>query len=157
MPITMTEAILGKFLAAWLFMTIGILLTFPIVLTTAYLGSPDLGVTAAGYIGAILLAGAYVSVGLLTSSMTRSQVISFVLSLVFCLVLVLAGWPPVTNYFVKWAPNWLVDGIAAFSFMPHFESIQRGVIDLRDLAYYASVMVFMIFAAHMVIENRKGV
>ncbi|MCX7591425.1 MAG: ABC transporter permease subunit [Kiritimatiellae bacterium] len=156
MPITMTQAIIGKFLAAWVFITIGIALTFPVVLTVVYLGNPDGGVIASGYVGSFLLAGAYVSVGMLTSAMTRSQVIAFVLSLTFCVLLLFAGWDPVTQYFVKWAPNWLVEGVASFSFMPHFESIQRGVIDLQDVAYYVSVMVFMIYATHIVLENRKS-
>ena len=156
MPITMLQAIVGKFLAAWLFITLGIALTFPIIITTCRLGSPDLGVVLAGYLGSIILAGAYVSVGMLTSSMTRSQVIAFVLSLLFCLLLVLAGWEPVIGFFVGWAPNWLVEGVASFSFMPHFESMQRGVIDLGDVSYYLSVIVFMIFATHVMLDNRKS-
>ena len=157
MPITLTEAILGKFFAAWLFLTIGILLTFPIVITTIFLGDPDMGVVVCGYLGSILLAGTYVSVGMLMSSMTRSQVIAFVLSLVACLVLLIAGFPPVTNFFVRWAPGWLVETVAAFGFMTHYESIQRGVIDLRDIVYNLSMMVFMITATHLVLHNRKSV
>jgi len=156
MPITLTQAILGKFLAAWAFITIGIFLTFPVVLTTIYLGAPDMGVIFAGYLGTILLAGAYVSVGMLTSSMTKSTVISFVLGLIFCLIFILAGWTPVTSFFDKWAPNWLVNAVASISFMPHFESMQRGVIDLRDIVYYLSVIIFMIIACHIVLENRKA-
>ena len=156
MPITLTDAILGKFFAAWAFITIGVLLTFPIVITTCFLGTPDMGVIVSGYVGAILMAGAYVSIGMLTSSMSRSQVVAFVVALAGCLLLVLLGWPPVTNLFVRWAPNWFVEGLAAFSFMPHFESIQRGVLDLRDIVYYLSVMGFMIVATHVVVENRKS-
>jgi ABC-2 type transport system permease protein len=156
MPITMMEAVIGKFLAAWAFLVIGITLTFPIVITTAYLGHPDLGVILCGYFGSILLAGACASVGMLTSALTHSQVISFVLGLMICLVLLLAGWPPVTRMFEQWAPTWVVDGVAAFSFMPHYESVQRGVLDIRDLGYYASVMIFMIAATHVVLENRKS-
>ena len=155
MPVTLLQAVMGKFLAAWLFIVIGLAMTLPVVFTASYLGNPDLGVVASGYIGSVLLAGSYVAVGMLTSAMSRSQVISFVLALVFCLLLVIAGWPPVTGLF-KWAPAWLIDGVAAFSFMPHFESIQRGVIDIRDIAYYASVMVFMVIATHVVLENRKS-
>jgi len=156
MPITLAEAVLGKFLAAWLFIIIGIALTFPIVITTFYLGNPDAGVIISGYFGTILLAGAYVSVGMLTSAMTRSQVISFVMSLLLCLLLLLAGWPPVTDIFVRWAPNWLVNAVASISFMPHFESMQRGVIDVRDIVYYVSVIVFMFSATLLVLENRKS-
>jgi len=157
MPITTVQAILGKFFAAWAFIALSLALTFPIVATACYLGNPDLGVIFAGYLGSLLLAGAYVAVGMLASSMTRSQVISFVISLLVCLLLLLAGWPPVIDFFVRWAPNWLVEGIAGFGFMPHFESIQRGVIDIRDIIYYVSVMVFMIFATNVVINNRKAV
>ena len=156
LPITMTQAILGKFLAAWLFLTIALALTFPVVLTTMYLGDPDLGVVWGGYIGCILLAGTYLSVGMLASALTRNQVISFVLSLVGCLFLVLAGWPPVTRMLIEWAPDWLVTGVASFSVMPHFESIQRGVLDLRDVGYYLSMIVVMLFATHLTIENRKS-
>lgn len=156
MPITMSEAILGKFLAAWLFIAIGVVLTFPVAITTAYLGNPDMGVIAAAYLGSILLAGAYVAVGMLTSSMSRSQVIGFVLGLLGCLVLLLAGWEPITGFFVRWAPGWLVNAVASISFMPHYESMQRGVIDLQDIAYYVSVMVLMIFATHIVLDNRKS-
>jgi ABC-2 type transport system permease protein len=156
MPITMFQAIIGKFMAAWLFITLGITLTFPIVTTVCYLGDPDVGVIVCGYVGSILLAGAYVSVGMLMSSLSRSQVISFVLSLSTCLVLVLAGFDPIIGFFVKWAPNWLVEAVAAFGFMPHFESIKLGLIDLRDIAYYFSVMAFMLFATHVVLENRKS-
>ncbi len=156
LPVTSTQAILGKFFAAWLFLTLIIALTFPIVLTTAYLGNPDRGAMAGGYLGSVLLAGAYLSVGLMTSAMTRNQVISFVLAVVVCLFLLLAGWPPVTDLLARWAPDWLVRGVAAFSFMPHFEAFQKGILDLRDVAYYASVMIFMLFATNLVLENRKA-
>lgn len=115
-----------------------------------------MGVVLCGYLGSILLAGAYVSVGMLASAMTHSQVIAFVISLLGCLLLLLAGWPPVTGFFVRWAPAWLVDFIAAFSFSPHFESMQRGVIDIRDIGYYVSVIVFMGGASLLVLDNRKS-
>ncbi len=156
MPVTLMQAVLGKFFAAWLFITLGVALTFPIVITTCYLGNPDLGVILCGYIGSILMAGAYVAVGMLASAMTRSQVIAFVVSLLICLLLLLAGWPPVTSLFTQWAPAWFVEAVAAFSFSPHFESLQRGVIDLRDIAYYISVMAFMIAGTHVVLENRSA-
>jgi ABC-2 type transport system permease protein len=156
LPVTITQVILGKFLAAWIFIGLIVALTFPIVLTTVYLGAPDHGAVVGGYIGSVLLAGAYLSVGMLTSALTRNQVISFVLSLVICLFLLLAGWPPVTDIMVRWAPEWLVRGVAAFSFMPHYEAFQKGVLDLRDFAYYFSVMLFMLFGTHLVLENRKA-
>lgn len=156
MPITLFQAIIGKFFAAWFFMLIVLALTFPVVLTVALLGNPDAGVIACGYFGSALLAAAYVSVGMLTSSLTRSQVIGFVLSFSICIVLLLAGWPPITDFLVNWAPNWLVNAISAFSFMPHFESIQRGIVELRSIAYYLSVVAFMTMATYIVLDNRKS-
>lgn len=181
MPVTMLQTILGKFFAAWLFMSLAILLTFPMVVTVAYLGKPDLGVILCGYIGSIMMAGAYVSVGMLASSMARSQVVSFIVALVTCFLLLLAGWEPVTGFFLKWAPK-LADvilslrfiphqvtdflarcvakspeAVASLSFIPHYEAMTRGVLDIRDIAYYASLIVFMTFATHIVVDNRKSV
>lgn len=156
LPVTMAEAILGKFLAAWVFIGIIIALTFPLVLTTAYLGNPDKGAVVSGYIGCFFLAGAYLSAGMLTSAFTRNQVISFVLALMICLFLLLAGWPPVTDLLVRWAPEWLTSGVAAFGFMPHYEACQKGILDTRDLAYYLSVILFMLFGTYLVLENRKS-
>ncbi len=155
LPVTLRQTIVGKFMAAWLFISLALALTFPIVLTTLYLGQPDMGVIWGGYVGSFLMAGAYVSVGMLTSALTRSQVIAFVLSLMLCLLLLLAGWPPVTHLFVQWAPVWLVEAVAAFSFSPHYDALQRGVLDLRDVGYYLSVIVFMLAATHVVLESRK--
>jgi len=156
LPITLKEVILGKFLAAWLFIAIGLFLTFPLVLTVLYLGDPDLGAILCAYLGSFLMAGAYLSVGNMTSSFTRNQVISFILSLVICLFLVLAGWSPVTDVLSGWAPAWIVDVVSGFSFMPHFASIQRGVLDLRDLAYYLSVIFFMLFVNGVILLNRRA-
>lgn len=156
LPVTMTQALLGKFLAAWLFIIVAVALSFPIVLTTAWLGNPDSGVILGGYVGAVLLAGTYLSVGLFTSAMTKNQVVSFVIALMICLFLVLAGWPPVTNMLVLWAPDSLVRLVASFGVMPHYESIQRGVLDIRDIGYYLSAMAVMLFATHQVLESRKS-
>ena len=156
LPITLTEAILGKFLAAWFFIGTALVLTFPLVLTVAYLGNPDLGAVFSAYLGSFLMAGAYLSVAIMTSSLTRNQVISFILAVVICLFLVLAGWAPVTDILSGWAPLWLVQVVSGFSFMPHFLSIERGVLDLRDLFYYFSVIFFMLFANGVVLQNRRA-
>ena len=156
LPITLTQAIVGKFMAAWVFLALALGFTFPIVLTTAYLGSPDIGVIIGGYLGSFLLAGCYLSIGVLTSAMTRNQVISFVLAVVISMFLLLAGWAPVIDILAKWAPAWLVNTVAAFSFMPYFDAIQRGVIDLRNLVFFASMIVFMLGATYLVLENRKS-
>lgn len=156
LPVTLTQAILGKFLAAWAFLGVALVLTFPMPLTAAYLGDPDMGTVYCGYFGSFLIAGAYLSVGSMTSAMTRNQVISFILSVVICLFLVLAGWPPVTDVLSGWAPVWLVDVVSGFSFMSHFSAMERGVVDLRDLFYYASVIFFMLFANGVILQNRKA-
>jgi len=156
LPVTLTEVILGKFLAAWLFIGVALLLTFPMVLTAVYLGDPDMGAILCGYFGSFLMAGAYLSVGSMTSAMTRNQVVSFILSVVICLFLVLAGWPPITNILTGWAPVWLVNVVSGFSFMPHFASMERGIIDLRDLCYFFSVIFFMLFANGVILQNRKA-
>ena len=156
LPITLPEIILGKFLAAWVFIGLALFLTFPLVLTVTYLGDPDMGAIFCSYFGSFLLAGAYLSVGSMTSSLTRNQVISFILSVVICLFLVLAGWSPVTDMLSGWAPLWLIDVVSGFSFMPHFTSMERGVLDLRDIFYYLSVMFFMLFANGVVLQNRRA-
>jgi len=156
LPVTLPEAILGKFLAAWAFIGVALLLTFTMPLTVLYLGNPDMGTIYCGYLGSFLLAGAYLSVGSMTSALTGNQVISFILSVVICLFFVLAGWPPVTDVLSGWAPYWLVDVISGFSFMHHFSSMERGIIDLRDMVYYASVIFFMLFANGVILQNRKA-
>jgi len=156
LPVTLPEVVVGKFIAAWLFIGLGLFLTFPLVLTVSYLGDPDLGAVFCAYLGSFLLAGAYLSVGSMTSSMTRNQVISFILSVIICLFLVLAGWPPVIEILSGWSPLWLIDVISGFSFMPHFQSMERGVLDLRDIIYYISVIFFMLFSNGIVLQNRKA-
>ena len=91
-----------------------------------------------------------------TSALTRNQVVSFILSAVIGLFLLLAGYPPVTDLLSAVAPPWLVAVVSGFSFTNHFEQLQRGVVDLRDLLYFASVIVFMLFATHLTLENRKS-
>jgi ABC-2 type transport system permease protein len=131
-------------------------LTFPIVITVAYLGSPDLGAIFTGYLGSLLLAGAYLSVALATSALTRNQVVSFILSVVICFFLILAGWEPVTNLLVRWAPQWFVETVASFSVMPHFSNLQRGVVDLRDLIFFGSVIGFCLFSNSLILRNLRG-
>lgn len=154
--VTPGQAIAGKMIAAWAFLALALLLTFPLPLTAAWLGNPDWGTVLSGYAASLLLAGAYLSVGMFTSALTRNQVISFVLAVVLGLFLILAGFQPVTDLLSQWAPGWLVDSVAAFSFMPHYEAMQRGVLDARDFLYFASVTGFMLFLTHLVLANRSG-
>jgi len=156
MPITPTQAILGKFAAAWMFLILALVLTFPVVCTVRYLGQPDLGVAFTGYLGSALLAGSYLSVSMFTSALTKNQVISFIIAVVVGLFLILAGYPPVTDLLSRFLPIWAVDGVAAFSFMSHFETMQRGILDLRDILYFASVIGFMLFGTHVVLQHKAA-
>lgn len=156
LPIQPMAAIAGKFLAAWFFMGLALLLTLPIVFTVNYLGQPDGGAILCGYVGSFMMAGAYVAVGMFTSSLTRNQVISFILAVVIGLLLILAGFPPVTELLSSWAPAVVVDTIAAFSFMSHYEWMQRGVVHLKDIVYFAGIVGFMLLATQVVLENRKA-
>lgn len=156
MPITPWQAIVGKFLASWLILALALFLTFPIVITVNYLGSPDNGVILASYAGSLLLSGAYLSVSAMTSAMTRNQVVSFIVSVVLCLFLILAGWPPITNLLTEWASSWFVDTVAAFSVMTHFDSIQKGVIDSRDVLFFLSVIGFCLFTTSVIIRAHRA-
>jgi len=133
LPITLWQAVLGKFLAAWCFAAIALALTFPLWLTVNYLGDPDNGVIVAAYLGSLLMAGGFLAIGACLSAATRSQVIAFILTVVVCLAFLLSGFPLVLDVFSAWAPQSLVDAIAALSFLSHFEAISKGVLDLRDL------------------------
>jgi ABC-2 type transport system permease protein len=156
MPVTPWQAIVGKFLAAWLVLGIALILTFPLILTVNYLGRPDNGIILAGYLGSFLMAGAYLSVACMTSAMTRNQVVSFILSVVACLFLILAGWQPVTDLLVQWASPVVVDVVASFSVMTHFNSISKGVLDTRDLLYFASVIVFCLFTTSVILRAHRA-
>jgi len=156
MPITPWQAIVGKFLASWAVVALALALTFPVVITVNYLGHPDNGVILAGYIGSLLMAGAYLAISAMTSAMTRNQVVSFIVAVVLSLFLILAGYPPVTNLLVSWAQPWFVEGIAAFSVMTHFDSIQKGVLDSRDVLYFLSVMGFSLFTTGVIIRAHRA-
>ena len=156
MPVTLFQIVVGKFIAAWIFIGIALVLTFPLVLTASYLGNPDLGAIFSTYFGSFLLAGSYLSVGSMTSAMTKNQVISFILSVMVCLFLVLAGWSPILQILSGWAPVWLIDVVSGFSFMPHFASMERGVLDLRDIFYFLSIIFFMLFANGLILQNRRA-
>ena len=158
MPITPWQAIVGKFLASWVFLGIALGLTFPIMMTVNYLGDPDNGIIVGGYVGSFLMAGAYLAITCLTSAITRNQVIAFIISVVVCLVLILAGWPPVTNFMTQLFPDTpsLVGFVASFSVMTHFEDFQRGVIDSRHLIFFLSVMGFSLFSTAVVLKSIRS-
>jgi ABC-2 type transport system permease protein len=156
LPISLWTAVLGKFLAAWAFTTIALACTFPMWLTVAYLGAPDHGVILASYLGSILMAGGYLAIGSAVSALTKNQVIAFVVSVVICFLLTVSGAPMVLDVFTAWAPQVLVNVVASFSFLSHFQAIMDGVIDLRDLIYFATVIAFWLFANLVIVEAKKA-
>lgn len=157
LPVTLAETLVGKFLAAWAFIGIALGLTFPIVLTTAWLGSPDMGALFCGYLGSLLLSGACVAIGVFASALSRSQVIGFVVALAICLFMLIIGFDPVINAVAGWGvPVGVVNAVASCSLMHHFDSLRRGVIDFADIGYYVGMMVFMLACAHAVTDNRKA-
>ena len=156
LPITAWQAVAGKFLAAWFFVGLALALTFPVWLTANYLGQPDNGVIFAGYVGSWLMAGGFLGIASCMSALTRNQVVAFILSVVVCFGFLLSGLPMVMNLFTGWAPQALLDAIANFSFLAHFASISKGVIDARDLVYFALVMILWLFATTIVLEIKKA-
>jgi ABC-2 type transport system permease protein len=156
LPVTTGQAVLGKFLAAWAFIGIALVLTFPVWITVNYLGNPDNGTILAGYVGSLLMAGAFLAIGSCLSAATRNQVIAFIITVVVCFLLLLAGYPLVLDAFSAWAPQALVDGIASISFLTHFQAISKGVIDLRDLVYFGLMIAAWLYASTIVVEMKKA-
>ncbi|MBD8871707.1 ABC transporter permease subunit [Rhodanobacter sp. DHB23] len=155
LPVTLWQAMLGKFLAAWLFMGLALALTFPIWLTVNYLGSPDNGVILAGYLASWLMAGSFVAIGACLSALTRSQVVAFVLTAVVCVLLILAGQPQVLDFFSGALPRRLINALAYLSMLRHFEAIARGVLDLRDLAYFLLSTLGWLLAGVLLLELKR--
>ena len=155
-PVRLWDAVLGKCLAAWAFTALALALTFPLWLTVNYLGKPDNGAILAAYLGSALLAGGFLSIGSCMSALTRNQVIAFILGVAACFAFLLAGFPMVLDVFRSWAPLALVDAIASLSFLTHFESIAKGVIDVRDLLYFAMLIGFFLLATTIALELHKA-
>ncbi|MBW1650460.1 MAG: heme exporter protein CcmB [Deltaproteobacteria bacterium] len=154
-PISLPSAVYAKFFAAWLFIGISLFFTFPMVITVIYLGSPDIGAIICGYLGCLLIAGAFIGIGAMTSSITDSQAISFIISAVISMFFILAGYPPVTAAISGWTPLWFCKIIEEFGFLSHFNSISRGVIDIRDIIYYFSVIFFMLSLNCIILYKRR--
>ena len=156
LPISLAATVLGKFLAAWAFTAIALALTFPMWITVAYLGDPDHGVIFAGYIGSLLMAGGYLAITACISAITKNQVIAFVVAVMICFMFTVSGAPMVLDFFAAWTPKPVLDAISSFSFIIHFNAIVDGVIDLRDIVYFASLIVFWLFANAVVVDAKKA-
>ena len=156
LPVTIVDAVVGKFLAAWIFAGISLMMTFPLWLTVNYLGDPDNGVIFTSYLGSWLMAGSFLAIGSCMSALSKSQVIAFILCGVVCLLFVLAGYPLVLNSIKTWVPLVVVDSVASLSFLTHFNSISRGIISLRDVLYFCSVQVVWLAGTVVVINARRS-
>ena len=156
LPVTMPEAVLGKFLAAWGFTAVALALTFPIWITVNYLGEPDNGVILTAYIGSLLMAGAFLAIGACISAANRNQVVAFIITIVICFTFLLSGFRPVLDFFSGWAPQTIVDAIASLSFLTHFNSLSKGVLDLRDIVYFLLVIGAWLYANTIVLDMKKA-
>lgn len=156
MPIAPWQAIVGKFMASWLFLGLALVLTFPVWITVNYLGSPDNGVIVCGYLGSFLMAGAYLAITSMTSAMTRNQVIAFIVSVVICLFLILSGWPPVTQLLESLEMPMLRDLAASFSVMTHFDGFQKGIVALRSLVFFGTVIGFCLFTTGVILRTHRA-
>lgn len=156
LPIRTMDMVLGKFLAAWLFTGLALVLTTPLWLTVNYLGAPDNGVIFASYLGSWLMAGSFLAIGACMSALSKSQVVAFLMTGIVCLLFVMAGFPLVLNLFETWVPLLVLDAIAGLSFLTHFNGISKGVLSLSDLFYFVSVMLFWLCLNIVVLEQSKG-
>lgn len=156
LPISVGQSVVGKYLAAWVFIGIALVLTFPIWITVNYLGNPDNGVIIAAYIGSFLMAGGFLAIGACISAMTKNQVIAFIITVIICFIFLLAGSPLVLNFFKAWIPQNIVDAISSLSFLTHYASITRGVIDLRDIIYFVTLIGFWLYANALVVDMKKA-
>lgn len=156
LPIKPFYVVLGKFLAAWIFTSAALFLTFPIWITVNYLGNPDNGVILASYIGSLLMAGGYISIGSFISSLTKNQVIAFIISVTICFLFTLSGLPIVLDFFSSWTNQAITDAIASFSFLANFSDISKGIIDLRNIIYFISLILLFLYFNSVILDNSKS-
>ncbi|MFC3203806.1 ABC transporter permease subunit [Alteromonas oceani] len=156
LPISAAEAVLGKFIAAWLVLGLALALTFPLWLSVDFLGEPDHGIIVAAYIGSWLMAGAFLAISTCMSAFTRNQVVAFILAVVVCFLFVVSGSSIVLDAFQPWAGNLILDTVASFSFLSHFEAMAKGVLALNDVGYFFIIMVVWLYASLIVIEQKKA-
>ncbi|RDV29293.1 ABC transporter permease [Alteromonas aestuariivivens] len=156
LPISIWEAVLGKFLAAWAVLGLALVLTFPLWLTVNYLGNPDHGIIVAAYVGSWLMAGAFLAISMCMSALTKNQVVAFILAVVVCFLFVLSGSSMVVDALQPWAGNLLIDTVASFSFLTHFEAMAKGVLALNDVGYFVLSVVIWLYASLIIIEQKKA-
>jgi ABC-2 type transport system permease protein len=155
LPLRDWEVVLAKYVAAFLFLSLALLLTFPLVLVVARAAQTgvtlDYGPIMGGYIAAILMGGAFLAVGMFFSSMTDNQIVAFILSVVTMAIFLMIGLPDIVELFPPAVQRFIMN----ISLVSHFHSVGRGVIDSRDMLYYASVIFLFVFLTIRSVESRK--
>ena len=156
LPLDVWQSVAGKFIAAWAFTALALALTFPIWITVNYLGEPDNGVIVAAYLGSLMMAGGFLAIGSFVSATTNNQVIAFIVTVVICFVMLMAGFQPLLSPLVGWVPLPIIDAVASLSFLTHFASISKGVIDARDIIYFALLIGTFLYANVLVLHMKKA-
>lgn len=156
LPLPIRASVCGKFLAAWAVTALALALTFPLWLSVNLLGEPDNGVIAAGYCGSLLMAGGFLAIGTTLSALTSNQVIAFVLAVAVSFLFIMTGAPMVTDLFRSWCPPAVIEAIADFGMLTHFANLAEGVLDLRDIVYFASLIGLFLYANTAILEIKKG-
>lgn len=156
LPVSPWEAVAGKFLAAWAFVGLALVLTFPMWITVNLLGDPDNGVILASYAGSFLMAGAFLAIGSFVSALTKNQVIAFILAATICFLFVMSGVDMVQNSLQAWAPPIVAQAVASLSFLTHFQEITRGVIELPTIILFTSIIIVALFANVIAIDQKKA-
>lgn len=158
LPITLEGSYLGKFLAGWAFLGVALALTFPVVIWVAILGDPDWGTIVTGYLGSFLLAGAFLSIGMLFSALTKNQVVSFILSVAASVSLLSLGLPQVLEFFgsIAFIGGYLEQILAALSLFDHFHSLTRGLLEFRVFAFFAVLILGWLGCGMMLLNQLKA-
>ena len=156
LPVTTGQVVAGKFLAAWAFTAIAIALTFPIWISVSYLGDPDHGVIIASYLGSLLMAGALLALTSCLSALTKNQVIAFVVGAAASFIFMMSGLDIVLGFFTNWAPAYIVDLVASMSFLTHFQTITKGVVEVPSMVFFLSMMAVCLFINVQIVELKKA-
>lgn len=156
LPVSTLQVVMGKFLAAWIVVAIALVLTFPMWITVNVLGNPDNGVIVTSYLASWLMAGALLAIGACVSALNKNQVIAFILSAATCFIFMMSGVDIVQGAFSGWAPDFALELISSLSFLTHFTAIMEGLLDLRDIIYFVSVMVAALFINTLLVDLKKA-
>jgi len=156
LPVTNTQLVVGKFLASWVFTLIALVLSMPVWITVNYLGDPDNNVILISYIGSWLMAGAFLALTSCLSTLTKNQVIAFIISSISGFILIMAGFSLILSAVRSWAPVWITETISSMSFLSHFSRIQMGVFDLNSLIFFLSMIILCLWINIQLVQIKKA-